>query len=242
MEFQIAQRIQRGREAYTRGEYLTALQEFRAVLEKHPAYADIRNLAGLCLGFLGQPEAALEEFDRALEVNGAYIEAWLNRSIVLNELGRYDEARESFERAGKFEREGAGRFVAAASARLANAHAEVGDLYMAASAPAEAAEQYRKALALRPRFHDIRTKLALALVQLGDLDGAETELKSVLESNPTFVAARLHLGLVYFRCGLLAEASAQWKAAHELAPENPQARAYLSMLERNEAPYDSSGP
>ena len=87
------------------------------------------------------------------------------------------------------------------SARLANAHMGLGDLYLEAGAPTQAAEQYRTALTMRPRFHDIRNKLAQALLQLGELDAAGHELEPVLQGNPRFLAARLNLGLVHFRRG-----------------------------------------
>ncbi|HEX7118247.1 MAG TPA: tetratricopeptide repeat protein [Longimicrobiales bacterium] len=241
MEPRIDHLISRGRQAFERRDYVAALADFREVLEQQPAFADIRHLAGLCLNFLGQPEEALREFDRALELNEGYVEAHLNRAITLNELGRYDEAREAFDRAGRFEREGDGPYPAAVSARLANAHAELGDLYMAASAPEEAAAQYRAALELRPRFLDIRNKLAHALIQMGDLDGAESELRRALEANPHFMAARLNLGLVHYRRGELDEATGEWGRCRAQEPEHPQVRAYLAMLERPAVPYDASG-
>lgn len=240
MEPTIDQLISRGRRSFERRDYVSALADFRAVLERQPNYADIRHLAGLCLSFLGRPEEALEELDRALELNEGYVEAHLNRAITLNELGRYDEAREAFERAGRLEKAGDGRFPAAISARLANAHADLGDLYMAASAPEAAATQYRAALELRPRFLDIRNKLANALMQLGDLEGAESELREVLEANPHFLAARLNLGLVHYRRGQIDLAVGEWGRCRAQDPNHPQVRAYLSMVEENAVPYDAS--
>jgi tetratricopeptide (TPR) repeat protein len=142
--------IQRARESFERRDYVAALADLRDVISDHPHFADVRHLMGLCLSFLGQPDAALEQFDRALEANDRYIEAHLNRAIVLNEMGRYDEAREAFERAAECERQTGGRFSASESARLANAHAGVAELYLAASAPARAAEELRTALELGP--------------------------------------------------------------------------------------------
>src|SRR5690606_15017830 len=118
---------------------------------------------------------------------------------------------EAFERAGYHEYATAGRFPAAITARLANAHAEVGDLYQEAGAPMEAAVQYRRALEMRPRFHDIRNKLAQALLQLGDLDSAIEQLQLALEGNPRYVPARLNLGLAYYRKGRIEDAEREWQ-------------------------------
>ncbi|MBI4543843.1 MAG: tetratricopeptide repeat protein [Gemmatimonadetes bacterium] len=230
MDPEIRQLIERGRDSFERRDYVAALADFREVLRSHPNFADIHHLTALCLSFLGQPEAALDEFDRALELNEQYVEAHLNRAITLNELGRYEEAQESFERAGMYEADPFGRFPAGVAGRLANAHAGLGDLYLEAYALAEAAEEYRRALELRPRFLDIRNKLAQTLLQLGELEAAEAELTTVLEGNGRFLAARLNLGLVYYRRGEREHAAREWEHCREQSPSNPQVRAYLALL------------
>lgn len=156
----------------------------------------------------------------------------MNRSLVLHELGRYAEAQEALERAGRIEAEQMAGYSAGVSARLANAHAELGDLYLAASSPEAAVAQYRTALELRPLFVDIRRKLALALMELGDLAGAEEELRECLAVNPRFLDARVDLGVVHDSLGREAEAEAEWRAVVAQAPAHTRARARLSMLER----------
>jgi tetratricopeptide (TPR) repeat protein len=223
--------IDRGRRAFDRRDYSAALAAFRQVLEERPGYADIRHMCGLCLSFLGQPESALGEFDRALKINDQYVEAHLNRALVLNELGRFDEAADAFERAGYYEYAVAGRFPAAITARLAHAHAQVGDLYGEAGAPLEAAAQYRRALEMRPRFHDIRNKLAQSLLQIGDVAGAVDQLTLALAGNPRFVPARLNLGLALFRQGDRERARREWRECRAQEPDNPQVAAFLALLE-----------
>jgi tetratricopeptide (TPR) repeat protein len=235
MDSELQQLMHQGRQAFDRRNYADALAAFRQVLAQNPNFADIRHLTGLCLSFLGQNESALLEFDAAIKLNDRYVEAHLNRAIVLTELGRYDEAHRSFERAGRFETETEGPFPALISARLANSHMGLGDLYLEAGAPTQAAEQYRTALIMRPRFHDIRNKLAQALLQLGDLDAASTELETVLRGNPRFLAARLNLGLVHFRRGNLEAAAHEWELSRDQQPNNPQVRAYLAMIDRKTA-------
>jgi tetratricopeptide (TPR) repeat protein len=239
MQFSVEQAWELGRQAYSRKEYSVALEYFRLVLTENPDFADVRHVAGLCLSFLGRPEEALEQFEEALNINPAYVEAHINRALVLHELGLYDEAQRSFNQAARHEIQQEGRFPAAATARLANAHAGVGDLYMEIPAPAEAAIQYRAALELRPAFHDIRNKLAAALLALDWPEEAAMELQRVIDANPRFVAARLNLGLAYFRLGRRGDAAEQWQAAAEIQPENPQVRAYLALLEQ---PRIDGGP
>lgn len=233
---EIQQLVQRGKQSFEQRDYAGALTDFQEVLRRNPRFADIRHLTGLCLSFLGHPDAALQQFNEAIALNGRYIEAHINRAITLNELGRFDEAQVAFSQAADLETESEGLFPAAASARLANAHAQLGDLYLEAGAPTEAAEQYRRALELRSHFHDIRNRLAQALLQLGELTAAAAELQAVLAANPRFLAARLNLGLVYFRLGQVSAAAREWEAARQQQPANPQVRAYLAMLERRTEP------
>jgi tetratricopeptide (TPR) repeat protein len=241
MEPLVAQVKQQGLQAFERRDYRLALELFRGILEKQPRFADIRHHAGLCLSFLGEPEAALEQFDRALEVNPGYVEALINRALTLNELGRYEEAREAFEQAAQHEREAAGEFSTAVTARIANAHAAVGDLYVAAGAHDLAIEQYQRSLELRPRFHDIRNKLAQCLLELSRPAEAAQELLRVLSENPRFLSARINLGLAYFRLGLTHEAAQEWQIASHQEPAHPQVRAFLAMLESHARLRDPRG-
>ncbi len=223
--------IQRAREAYERRDFVAALADFREVVDNSPHFADVRQMMGLCLSFLGQPDAALEQFDRALEENDCYVEALLHKAITLNELGRYDDAREAFERAGDCEGRLKGRFPTSVSGRIANAHASVGDLYMAASAPDEAVAELRRALELRPGFHDIRNRLGEALMQAGALEEARAEFESALEGNGRFFRARLNLGLVCYRSGDFDRAREEWEECRAQDPNSAQVRAYLRLLE-----------
>jgi tetratricopeptide (TPR) repeat protein len=223
--------IQHAREAFDRRDYVAALADLREVVDNHPHFADVRHLMGLCLSFLGQPDAALEQYEAAIEENDCYIEAHLNRAITLNELGRYDEAREAFERAAECENRVGGRFSSSESARLANAHAATADLYLAAGAPGEAVDELRTALEMRPAFHDLRNRLGEALMQAGELEASKEELERALEGNGRFLRARLNLGLVLLRLDDPDAAREQWEEAKAQEPNNPQVRAYLRLLE-----------
>ena len=179
---------------------------------------------------LGYPDAALVEFDQAIELNPRYIEAHINRAITLNELGRFEDARAAFNEAAAIEKETNGPYPAAASARIANGHALLGDMYREAGAIEEAIKQYRRALELRA-FPDIRVRLGQVLLQSGQTQEAADELRQVLVTNPRFTSAQLDLGLAYFRLGQRDAAREQWSAVQQQEPHNAQVRAYFAMLE-----------
>ncbi len=218
--------------AFEKAEYATALDLARKVLSTRPAYADMRNLSGIALALLGDSEAALEELNAAIAINPEYVEALLNRALVLNDLGRFDEAKASLERAGEREQAALEGIPAIAAARIANAHAGVGDLYMTSGAYERAWREYKTALELRPAFPDIRHKAGRALLELGRTKEAIRMLRRVVLDTPAYMPARLDLGLALFRSGDIDAARAEWDACRTEGGESPQLRAYLALLER----------
>jgi len=227
---QARQAVARGISAWEREDYPSALQIFLEVLEQFPGFADVRNKAGLCLAMLGRLDEGLEHFDLAVAENPAYAEAHLNRGIVLNELGRHEEAKEAFTRADELDRRDSGIFPSDVGNRIAVTHAQLGDLYLVADHPREALQHYRRALEIRPRFSDIRSKYAETLIELGELDQARVELEAILEPRPNFVGARVRLGVVLQRLGDVERAVHEWRRCMDDDPSDMRARAYLASV------------
>lgn len=224
------QLIERGICAWERADYEAALELFRGVLKDHPGFADVHNKAGLCLAMLGDPEAALEEFEEALRISETYAEAHLNRAIVLQGLGHFAEARRHLRRADELDHGDSEEFPSDVGHRIAIAHAKLGDLYLVADHPEEAAAEYRKALAVRTRFLDIRSKYAEALMGMGRWEDAQEQLELILNKNPTFTSARLRLGLALHRQGDSTRARQEWQRCLEEDPKDMRAKAYLASL------------
>ncbi len=227
--------IARGREAFERGAYVSALEDFQESLRREPGFADVYNLSGLCYGLVGRPEAALEAFDQALDINPGYVEALLNRAITLGELGRVEEAREAFERAAGAD-ESEGPYPATVAAPLAHQHERLGDLYRAAEDLDQALAQYERAVELRPSFLDIRNKRVRVLIDLGSSEEAERELHRILEINPSYSAARANLGLALFKQNRIVEAEEAWRQCLRQRPDDAQVQAYVAMIERSRPP------
>ena len=235
------QLIAKGKECLAQNDYVGAISALREASEREPGYADVRHLLGVSLGLAGQPEAALEEFDRALALNPAYVEAHLNRAIMLNELGRYEEAREAFRRAWDSDHSADRPYARSVSARLANMHMELGDLYADLGSYSDAVDQYKKAVRLRSDFLDIRNKLARALMERGGLDEARKELDSILDEHPDYTDARVNLGLVHYRAGRHDDAAAEWRSCLKRDPGHMKARAFLNMPRTQPASEEGTG-
>jgi len=227
---QVRQIVARGISAWERDDFQSALDTFEEVLRDHPQYADVHNKAGLCLAMLSRPDDALAHFDAALELNPAYAEAHLNRGIILNDLGRSEEAAEAFTKASELDSRDSRVFPSDVGNRIAVTLAQLGDLYLVANHPEEAVKHYESAIEIRPRFMDIRSKLAEALIEVGELHRARDELRLILETRPTFVGARVRLGVVLHRLGDDEAAVEEWQQCLEDDPTDMRARAYLASV------------
>jgi len=222
--------IERGISAWERGDYESALDDFQAVIKEFPRLPDIRNKAGLCLAMMGDYEAALKEFDEAIEISDTYAEAHLNRAIVLQELGRFEEARRHLHKADELDHRDSKEFPSDVGHKIAIAHAKLGDLYLVADHPEEAARQYKMALNVRARFLDIRTKYAEALMEMSQWADAQEQLEVILEKNPNFTSARLRLGVVLHRQGDEKGARREWERCVAEDPRDMRAKAYLAAV------------
>jgi Flp pilus assembly protein TadD len=88
---------------------------------------------------------------------------------------------------------------------------------------------------------DIRTKYAETLIELGDLEQARDELTLILESRPSFVGARVRLGVVLHRLGDDDEAVLEWNRCLEDDPTDMRARAYLASVGTHVDPPPEGG-
>ena len=222
--------IAQGIAAWDRRDYSEALEIFDEVVRAHPRFPDVHNKRGLCLALLGRPREAELAFSEAIKLSATYAEAHLNRGIVLQELGEHDAAREAFDEASRLDYRDGGAYPSDVGNQLAVTHAKLGDLYLVADRPHLAAEQYAQALEVRPRFLDVRTKLAEALIDVGDLVRAKEELEFVLEKNPEFTGARLRLGVVFNRTGDRERAIEEWELCALSDSTDLRARAYLASV------------
>jgi tetratricopeptide (TPR) repeat protein len=233
--------VARGVSAWEHDDFQQALDTFLGVLADHPYFADVHNKAGLCLAMLGRLEEALAHFEAAVARNPSYAEAHLNRGLVLKDLGRGEEAVEAFSRVNELHGRDTPVFPAEVGNRIAVTHAQLGDLYLVANHPERAIKEYRAALAIRPRFMDIRSKYAETLIELGDLGHAYEELTLILEARPSFVGARVRLGVVLHKLGEDAKAVKQWEQCLEDDPTDMRARAYLAAASSRIAPAPKAG-
>jgi tetratricopeptide (TPR) repeat protein len=93
-----------------------------------------------------------------------------------------------------------------------------------------AAEAYRQAIEVEPRYAEAHANLGAVLARLGQYDQAVLCYERALLINPQLNAARLNLGLAHYRAGALAAAVETFKAAYAADPSLLQARQLLGLV------------
>lgn len=120
----------------------------------------------------------------------------------------------------------------AMKAETAQSLNDLAESHRAAGRHAEAAEAYRKALALEPKNASILNELGLALHYQGRSAEAVETLKKATALDPKLQRAWLSLGFVLKSAGRDAEARAALEKTVSLGPSTAQGREALSMMNR----------
>ena len=222
----IERQLAQARDRFALQDYYGAIHLCARVLDAGCAFPDVHHLMGVAYALLGQQERALAAFDAALALNPRYLEATIHRALALAALGRVDEVTPTLRRAAEITPPPVAGFPAAIAAQLANKHAELGLAYAEAGARDRAIAEYRRALELGPRFHDLRYRLGRLLLEARDV------LTALVAAHPHFVDAQAALGLSCYLSGDTAEAQRVWRECLATRPASARIEAYLSMVER----------
>jgi tetratricopeptide (TPR) repeat protein len=150
--------------------------------------------------------------------------------VIYNDAGRYEDGRRIYEDARARQQSNPSALDPFLQGKIANLYAEIGDVFAQSGQLERAIDEYRRALELGPKFHDIRLKLAAALRDGGQRDAALKELEAMVREAPAFTPARVALGVTYYTSGQMAEAERAWREVLQQRPDDRVAEMYLSLL------------
>ncbi len=102
-------------------------------------------------------------------------------------------------------------YACEAHVALSKEHATEGNI-------AEAARDMEKAVALKPRFADLRYTLGTFYIKLGNLNKAKELFRNALEINPKYFKARVHLARVLLSLEEKDESTGELEAARAYCP------------------------
>jgi Flp pilus assembly protein TadD len=187
------------------GDHAGAERAYRRGLEIVPDDAELRNALGWTLFQEGNTADAVVEYRRALKTNPLGAKVHNNLALALVELGQLDEAASHFSRSLELDPK-------------AEIYSDLGFTMARLGKPEVALANYQKALELDPDCASAHSNLAVALVQDGNLEEAESHYRKALSGRPT---AETHNGLGYVlaRRGQTDDAIAEFRKAIELNPK-----------------------
>jgi len=220
-----------GKRAFEEGDYGKAQGYLEGFLKEKETFADVYNMLGFIHYISGRYQEAVRLFQKALELNPNYTEALLNLTVAYNEAGEFGKAQEVYSRAKETRGEGSTSYLDPyVKGRLANMHASLGSIYQDLGFYKEAAEEYKRALALRPNFADIKTRLGVVYRDMGEYPMAIKELEEVKGINPSYTLAGLNLGVTYYKMGQMEKAGREWIEVLQQNPDDQRARIYLNLI------------
>ncbi len=228
------QRLQDATAAEGRGDRSRALRSLRALVLEDARNPALRRSLAAALRRAGAAREALQVLAAIENVAPEDALAWHERSAAAEAAGNLDDAFRSAQRAVALgpdmpdlhnhlgilsSRRGASAaaldsFDHALQIDPNNARAwtNKGNALHALRRGAEAADAFRRAMALAPADPDPRNGLGVLAVEAGDLARAATIFREVLATHPGLHESRLNLAVVYARQGLVADARAELRA------------------------------
>jgi cytochrome c-type biogenesis protein CcmH/NrfG len=219
------------KEFFRAGRYTSAEPLLNQLILKGSKDREIFHMLGTIYYDQGKFNKAIRAFKRALEIDPSFTDASVGLSIILNDLGRYEEGKQIFDEAKNLLAKGAAKDDPYINEKLALKHDELGELYFRYLRYMEALEQYYKALNLSSRKPELTMKVVETLVRVGEPHRALKELRSLINAFPSFITARLKLGVLLYESGNVAEAVEEWERVLAREPAHPEAKRLLQLAQ-----------
>ena len=106
--------------------------------------------------------------------------------------------------------------------------------------PAEAAAEFRQALAAQPNSVEAQLGLAVALERQGLAAEAEAAYRRAVDVQPGWWSTHSHLGVFHLRRGAFSEAVESFRAAVQLSPDNTRAIVNLAIAYQQLGRYEDA--
>ncbi|MEL7060324.1 MAG: tetratricopeptide repeat protein [Acidobacteriota bacterium] len=226
---------QLGRSLQLSGNLEDAERRFRQAIEVGlpgtPTVASASFGLGTVLRQRDALEEAAEAFRTTLAIMPRHLGAMLNLGQVLGRLGKEVESRQLLARHAELARADDERDLVERTAQLDGAgardHLTVAEQRAGRGDLEGAIEAYRQALALAPTDEPAALGLGRALIERGDLVGAQDILVAAAQQHPQSVDAHFYLAMVHHLAGDFESSRKLVQRSHELGTW--QARHYLFL-------------
>ena len=203
---------------------------FEEVININPQNSEAYFYIGNIFHIQGKLGKAVKAFNKVLELDSSHTDAAISLSVILNDIGKYEEAKKIFEAASdKVKKENSGVQDPHINKKFSAKHFELAEMYYSYNRYDEALQDYGKAYSLNPENHEIRIKIAKVLSKKGYVSKAFDELKKLKSEQPSYIPARIALGLLHYGKGNAVEAQSEWQNALRKDPSNEELQMYLNL-------------
>ncbi|HBF12536.1 MAG TPA: hypothetical protein DDW49_03970 [Deltaproteobacteria bacterium] len=229
MEADIKYLINQGKNYFKNQAYKNAETIFLKIIGNKCEFADVYNMLGVIYHQTGQYSKAITHFQKALKINPRYTEAMLNLSVLYNDLGEYKLSKQLLKESKQQSKKGEDTLDPFIKGKVANKHAETGDLYRGIGLYHLAIDEYKKGLEFAPHYYDIRNKLGVCFREEGKKAEAIREFQKIIKEKPSFSDAYIQLGLTLHAQNNKHEARKVWMKLSSINPKHELVRMYLRL-------------
>lgn len=224
--------LEQAKQFYKEKKYSEATEAFLGLLDLGESEVESYFYLGNIYHVKGELGKAIKSFSKVLELDPGHTDASISLSILYNDIGRYEMAQTVFDKAN--------RKIARAlesdafvdkhlNKKFASRHEDLAELYLSHQRFDEALFEFNKAISLNPDEHMLKVKVAKVYAKKGFIEKAIDELLRVKNSDPSFLPARMTLGVLYYGQGRVIEAQDEWKKVLVKDPGNEEAAMYLNL-------------
>ncbi|MFX0053572.1 MAG: tetratricopeptide repeat protein [Promethearchaeota archaeon] len=200
------------------GDYRTAIDTYRRVVESRPRFAEAWYNMGISFLNLNRRNDAIDAIRKALDIDSLSSKEWNTLGGLLAEEDRYDEAiealNESISKDPEYEK----------------AWSNLGVAYWKSDRYGEARQTYKRLTEIAPDNSEGWYMLGQTALRTSHLDLAESAYIRAVEIDPEFAWAWGARGEVYLQQGRLDEAEEMMRKAIEIKPDDPNSKRGLELV------------
>ena len=247
-----AEEIQSVINLYNEGEFVSVIDETRALTNIYPKAFILWNILGAAHKKVGEIPDAIQSFKKATQLNPNYAEGYNNLGITFQEDAQYLKAIEAYSKAievmpsyaesynnlgnalkvqGKFnEAIEAYRKTIEIKPEHVDAHNNIGNAFQAVDRMKEALDAYRKVLAIDPQYAAAYNNIGNVLSSQNQLEEAVKAYNKATQINPNFFEAYNNLGNALCDQGKLQEALEAYNKALVIEPAFAEAYNNIGIV------------
>ena len=179
----------------------------------------------------GEIGKAIKAFRKAIELNPNHTDASVCLSVLYNDIGHYEDAKKIFQKTDQRVKNSPVEGIEDEhiKKKFSLKHYELAELYLSYNRTEEALFEYNKSIALDEKNLEARVKVAKVYAKKKFISKAFDELKRLKNEHPDYIPARIYLGVLYYGCGKVLEAQAEWQKILARVPGHPEAAMYLNL-------------